>query len=601
MSKISDDSIVRGTNEQGQNLYHTFALKGNGCPHQIATKIHRTFMDKQIDFKAKDNKGRTPLHYAALSNFRFLMQELLAQGSPINAQDNDGLTPFALQLIQPNSQISNFIHLYIINHADFNLKFRVKYRGEEIEMGPLTYLVSKGSKNIEIIKLLLSNGISINETDENGRNALMYAIRQNSRKLVEFLLNYPELDKKHKDNDGKTPIHHVVNPVEFGSFENTEILELLAPYFDLNEKDEMGKSPIYYAYLQDSGVMAAKLRELGAIDNKPPANITRGATSVIGNVEWPEEEINYEEDAEKYLEKVEKAEKNKMEEEKPDIVRPDKGCKDQAQYEVYYDEKLGAYDLYMTKVEIDKGPWGGNLYYKMQILHNKVRDYYCLLTRYGRIGEEGVTQITPFPTKEDALQEFHKIFKSKTGNEWEDKDNFERVPKKYRLLRFAKRKNYREHLVPFDLSNSKVPQSELEDEIKKIMKDVSDISMYHHVLGKYQIDTDVLPLAHLDKALILEAQQLLTEIQDVQREIDQEEKLGMEKKDVGKILELQEKILENSNKFFELIPDQKFRTESVEPLQRNQVNGKLKMVEDLLDVEISTKILLGKKYFPLVF
>ena len=41
-----------------------------------------------------------------------------------------------------------------------------------------------------------------------------------------------------------------------------------------------------------------------------------------------------------------------------------------------------------------------------------------LFTRWGRIGDIGQFQKTPFGTKEDAIAEFKKIFKSKSGNDW---------------------------------------------------------------------------------------------------------------------------------------------------------------------------------------
>ena len=65
--------------------------------------------------------------------------------------------------------------------------------------------------------------------DSDGRDAMMYAIRRNHVDLCQFLIN--NIDKglviNHQDKDGKSAIHHVVNPVQYGSFENVELLEKL--------------------------------------------------------------------------------------------------------------------------------------------------------------------------------------------------------------------------------------------------------------------------------------------------------------------------------------------------------------------------------------
>lgn len=43
----------------------------------------------------------------------------------------------------------------------------------------------------------------------------------------------------------------------------------------------------------------------------------------------------------------------------------------------------------MTKVDVYSGYYSQNVFYKMQVLHEKVRDVYILLTRWGRIGDRG--------------------------------------------------------------------------------------------------------------------------------------------------------------------------------------------------------------------
>ena len=519
LTKVEDESALQNTNAKGQNLFHTFAITGADCDEELADKIYEALLERKVNFNATDSEGRTPLHYAAENSFHWLFERLLEKGVDINIQDKKGYTPFTLQLVGEEGIDHSSIQPYIKYKANFTLQFTVTDKGEDIKMGPLTYLVSTGTKNFELLRLLINNGVSINEVDENGYNPLIHAIRQDSLKLVEFFLNFPDIDKKHVDNDGKNPIHHVVQPLEYGSFENTEILDELADHFDINATDSLGKTPIFYAHLQDSGVMVKKLIELGAKDNKPAANLKRAATSVIAGVDWAAE-MDYEEDAEKLLEEAAKVEKDMIEIETK--VKPDEACENPHQYEVLYDDKLGAYDLYMTKVDIKRGYFGGNVFYKMQILHNKIRDYYTVLTRYGRIGETGQTQNTPFPSKAEAISNFKKIFKSKSGNDWDKKDKFEKVRNRYRLLEFSRTVNHKEYLVPFDLKNPKVPQCTLDEEVKTIINDITDIKMYQREMRSYNINTNILPLTQLNRSLLNEAQTLLFEIRELIDEMNGE-------------------------------------------------------------------------------
>jgi ankyrin repeat protein len=88
---------------------------------------------------------------------------------------------------------------------------------------------------------LIEAGSNVNEVDGLHRNSLYYAIYHNSNKTVKFLLQNKSLDKSHVDTFGKNAIHYVVNPLEYGSYENVDILESLKEAgYDINLKDKEG-------------------------------------------------------------------------------------------------------------------------------------------------------------------------------------------------------------------------------------------------------------------------------------------------------------------------------------------------------------------------
>jgi len=65
----------------------------------------------------------------------------------------------------------------------------------------------------------------------------------------------------------------------------------------------------------------------------------------------------------------------------------------------------------MVRVDLQHGPYSAYLFYRMQLLHDMNRGVYVVFTRWGRIGETGAYQRTPFSVREEAEAEFNKIFK----------------------------------------------------------------------------------------------------------------------------------------------------------------------------------------------
>ena len=63
------------------------------------------------------------------------------------------------------------------------------------------------------------------------------------------------------------------------------------------------------------------------------------------------------------------------------------------------------------------------MFYKMQVIHDQGRDVFILWNRWGRIGEDGASQRTPFNSFDESTAEFKKIFKSKTGNNLDERSS----------------------------------------------------------------------------------------------------------------------------------------------------------------------------------
>lgn len=143
---------------------------------------------------------------------------------------------------------------------------------------------------------------------------------------------------------------------------------------------------------------------------------------MVDSSHWPELKVDFEQDSELYMDLAHEREK-KLAKEKEFRIPVDKTGKFEKSYTVYYDENDHPWDCYLTKVDLKNGIYGDYVFYKMQLLHDSNRDLYVVFTRWGRIGENGMNQRTPFNNLDEAKMEYKKIFKQKSGgNNFEELD-----------------------------------------------------------------------------------------------------------------------------------------------------------------------------------
>jgi ankyrin repeat protein len=94
---------------------------------------------------------------------------------------------------------------------------------------------------------MLFKGSDPNIFDEFNQNALIMAIKINSTDLVELMVKNCKISADAQDSEGKTAMHYLVNPLEYGSYENLIILNLIKDKINFNLPDKQGLLPIDYA------------------------------------------------------------------------------------------------------------------------------------------------------------------------------------------------------------------------------------------------------------------------------------------------------------------------------------------------------------------
>jgi ankyrin repeat protein len=122
----------------------------------------------------------------------------------------------------------------------------------------------------EVIDFLLQNGSQITETNSEGNNLVIFAIKTNNINKLHYVLSKSP-ESLHKPSfEGKNAWHFLIRPNDLGSYLNKEIAtELVNHKLCLNTADKFGHSPLDYCLSDGYFEFAEFLTGLGAKSLKP--------------------------------------------------------------------------------------------------------------------------------------------------------------------------------------------------------------------------------------------------------------------------------------------------------------------------------------------
>jgi len=249
-------------------------------------------------------------------------------------------------------------------------------------------------------------------------------------------------------------------------------------------------------------------------------------------------------------------------------VDPESGVQDKAHV---LKTSSALYSAVLGAVNIQDGK---NSYYKLQILEHDKKPKWWVFRSWGRVGTTiGGTKLEEFESKHDAQRDFEFQYEDKTGNKWKNRDNFQKVARKFFPLDIDLGGDS-EQLQTLSAKDSK---SKLPKAVQELVTLVFDIERMKSAMLEFEIDLSKMPLGKLSRKQIETAYKILTEAQD------------MIKTESGS----ESKFLDASNRFFTLIPHD-FGMRSP-PLLDNPdlVKAKIEMLDNLLEIEIAYSLLSG--------
>ena len=219
----------------GKLLYHGAAV--NDVDHDEMTPLHHAvsnlnfsgadlLVKKGADINREDRWGRTPLFLAASSRCSRSVRLLLAHGAYVDKRNNDGNTP-----------------LFIV----------CKWAGDNA--------FRESKELLDVIKLLLHRGATVNDVDQNGESLLLHhlAHRYDSLDAVKLLLQYgapiPEDLSNFRDGErsylnkrrGWTPLLFAIEENEFPACLSAlkQCVKVAIPTKDRRKADQNATSVIY--------------------------------------------------------------------------------------------------------------------------------------------------------------------------------------------------------------------------------------------------------------------------------------------------------------------------------------------------------------------
>lgn len=647
LSKIPQQQwgeVLRGYDASGRTLLHSVASMPVSTQEDISKAcalLQQLATVAGIPVDSRDNLGNTPAH-AANGNLHVLLT-LKNLGADMNAVSAKNLSPLSYFLGKSPFSLTDVLRKDLVAafetlgcSADFLVEITpgkiitaTAAAVERNDLKTLVVLIEHGASlaradtddctllmhsvkagKVDIVTLLMKCGrdIALNHRSKSsGTNALHLATLGNRADLVEVLLEGKNIEVDASDVNKRTPLHLVVRTTSFGSYLNIRILRaLLRAGADPHKKDVDGFSPLEYAHaMTNKAMLDVMTTEFGIASTS--LTLTRN-TSVIPTSKWNQahEPVDFDADVASALNDHDTQTTTHAE------------CIVEAVDPVYFKSVKGAspatikvwnsLDAVMTKVDVSYGSWGLNMFYRLQVLHDVFRNVWILWTRWGRIGEDGQYQATPFPRTADAEKEFFNIFKSKSSNEWAHRKDFVKTKGKYMYhpIKTGKVVSGDTLLQPWGDVEFSTPASALPEVLSQLLRELCDVTTLTQAYNLTGVASTSWPLGKVSNEVLDVAISILGQMKGVFEQLQfvtANHKTSPDGQSLSsaeltnELQTLREKIAELANNYYELVPHADFSNDRIAPpVSMEDLQQLWNRVSSMRELQISARLIIASRY-----
>lgn len=222
-------------------------------PRQQVIKL---LLEKGLEVNDKDQSGQTPLHFAVFRESFELVEFLLKNGAGVDEVTNvKKARPIFLAVSHKCKEIVKLLLASgaNISHQDNN--------GNNV----LHRAVLLSTDNEEMVRILLDSGADTNTRNNEGYSPLHLAIKMESKKIVEILLNSgADIELPLENDTDYNGCTALTLAVRFGGQEEVAKM-LIDKGANVNVQDRAWASPLFFAVVEGHQGIAKMLLDGGAL------------------------------------------------------------------------------------------------------------------------------------------------------------------------------------------------------------------------------------------------------------------------------------------------------------------------------------------------
>ena len=255
---LKEVDVDKRNNMRGYTVLH-LAVQQN-----LADMV-KVFIDAGAEVEAKDGSGHSPLHVASSSGSLEFVKLLVAAGAGVRVTDNEGATCLLFAAVHGCTETVRYlvgVEGVEVEHTDDIYGRTALHWALHTQHADVVQVLIDAGANIEakdkkgyspllfacvigelvLVKKLVAAGAGVRVTNDEGTACLAIAASRGHTETVRYLVDLPEVEVDHADDEGRTALHWALYT------KHADVVPVLIDAgADIEARCNDGYSPLLYA------------------------------------------------------------------------------------------------------------------------------------------------------------------------------------------------------------------------------------------------------------------------------------------------------------------------------------------------------------------